>query len=478
MQDNVIDLSLTGGWYPAQADELRAAMNRLLTRASAPALDTGPIRALLLPHAGLQWSGPVAAQALAHLPDRPCRRVVILAPAHRRAAPGRILLPGPAPAAITPLGTIPLDQTALTSLRHSLVLAEDDPATHDQEHAIAVLLPWLQHLLDDWLLVPLLLGQLEASQHQQVADAVRPLLDEDSLLIISSDFTHHGAAFGYQPCRDNLDHGLQALDQALFTAAFDPCPTAWSRILADTGATVCGRDAIAVLRHLMFAPQARIHVHHCAYDHSARRGGGDDHAVGYHAAVCTGHWAPAHGDETMLDPVARNQALAVARHAIATQLGRPAPDPRPLKPVLQQVMGAFVSLHHQGRLRGCIGEISARRPLAEALAARAVDAACHDPRFPPLTAEELDQVEIEISALHPPTPVAGPEDIILGRHGIILEHSGHHAVFLPQVAPQQGWDLNQTLDHLSRKAGLTSGAWQEPHTRLSVFTAEVFDERS
>ena len=106
----------------------------------------------------------------------------------------------------------------------------------------------------------------------------------------------------------------------------------------------------------------------------------------------------------------------------------------------------------------------------------ALDAAFNDPRFPPLTAQELQKVRVEISALTPPVPVASYQDIEIGRHGMVLELDGRSAVFLPQVAPEQGWDLATTLTHLAYKAGLPGNAWQDPRARFTVFEAVVFHE--
>jgi len=140
-------------------------------------------------------------------------------------------------------------------------------------------------------------------------------------------------------------------------------------------------------------------------------------------------------------------------------------------------MGAFVTLTRKdgGGLRGCIGEIEARRPLAEAVAARAADAALRDPRFPPVREGELAGLRVEVSALTPETPVGSWRDIVLGRDGVTLEKDGRFAVFLPQVAPEQGWDLETTLEELSLKAGLDGDAWRAG-ARFGTFRADVFHE--
>jgi AmmeMemoRadiSam system protein A len=153
----------------------------------------------------------------------------------------------------------------------------------------------------------------------------------------------------------------------------------------------------------------------------------------------------------------------------------------PEREAMTPLAGAFVTVHNQGkkarthgRLRACMGIIEARMPLLDAVVHAAVSAA-HDPRFPELQSSELDKVSLEVSILSPPDQVPGPEAIEVGRHGVVLSKRGRRAVFLPQVAPEQGWDRDTMLDNLARKAGLPDDAWREGAT-FEVFTAQVFSE--
>ena len=171
----------------------------------------------------------------------------------------------------------------------------------------------------------------------------------------------------------------------------------------------------------------------------------------------------------------------MARQAIQQALdGNRPDDPADLgvepTPAMKRKMGGFVTLTIGGELRGCIGEIFPRRALADVVLDHALDAAFEDPRFPPLTAKELPKARIEISALTSPVPVASYRDIVIGKHGMVIELGGRSAVFLPQVAPEQGWDLATTLTYLARKAGLPGNAWQDPRAKFTVFEAVVFHE--
>ena len=146
-----------------------------------------------------------------------------------------------------------------------------------------------------------------------------------------------------------------------------------------------------------------------------------------------------------------------------------------LSPAIQRQGAAFVTLKKHGMLRGCIGDILPRGPLYESIIRNAVNAGVNDWRFPPVVSGECEQLTFEISALTVPKPVNSADEIRIGIDGVILRKQGHSAVFLPQVAPEQGWNVNQTLTHLSAKAGLPEDAWKEGAEFL-VFQAEVFGE--
>lgn len=179
-----------------------------------------------------------------------------------------------------------------------------------------------------------------------------------------------------------------------------------------------------------------------------------------------------------LDSRAKTILLALARESIAHFFrtgGRMAAPPAEA-PVLSQKAGAFVSLYQGEALRGCVGIPEPILPLQEAVLSSAYNAAFDDGRFYPLTEPELSRTWIEISCLTAPRPVQGPEEIVLGRHGMVLIKGKARAIFLPQVAVEQGWDLAETLSHLSLKAGLAADAWKQG-CEFRVFEAVVFGEK-
>lgn len=178
-----------------------------------------------------------------------------------------------------------------------------------------------------------------------------------------------------------------------------------------------------------------------------------------------------------IDTGQRRWLLGLARATIEARLaGRALPDETPPEGPLTECRGAFVTLTADGSLRGCIGHVVGIDPLWISVRANAVNAAFHDPRFSPVGPGELAGLTIEISALTPLRPVAGPGEIVVGRDGIVIERGTARGLLLPQVGERYGWTAVEFLDQTCRKAGLRPGCWREPGVAISVFSAEVFDE--
>lgn len=481
MSKTYLDSTLAGVWYDADPSRLKAELTGYLQRAKT---EPDPaIFAVVMPHAGYAYSGPcaaVGAKAIAAHLD--LRRVVVLGFSHRVPLPNRASVPARETHYRSPLGETPLDTAAIAMLmKHPLFT--DLPSTRRGENSVEMQLPLLQAALSGraWTLVPVTLGQLDDERHNQIAAALAPLLDEHTALVVSSDFTHYGPNFGYVPFRTEIEANLRKLDDGAIERILAGDAEGFAAYCAKTGATICGQDSMGVLLRLL---PAGFKARELAYDTSGRSTGDFENSVSY-AALAFYRERPSGGkkkpDKLELDSADKQALLALARKSIEQALnGRKPSGPKELdfkpSPAMMQKMGGFVTLTIDGDLRGCIGEIFPRRPLADVVRDHACDAAFNDPRFPPLTAAELSKVRIEISALTPPVPVASYGDIVIGRHGMFIELAGRSAVFLPQVAPEQGWDLPTTLTYLSQKAGLPPKAWQDPRAKFTVFEAVVFHE--
>ena len=481
MKTNVMVSPLAGRWFPADASELKRMIEGLLPSPRPP--PAAGVCAVLVPHAGYQYSGKVACQVYARLDTHAYDRVVVMGPSHSVAMPGKVSIPD---AAIleTPLGRVAVDTAFVAALRKSsLVVCE--PRAHLQEHSDQIQIPLLQTLFGDRIrVVTIVVGQMDPWSSKGLADALRPLLDERTLVVVSSDFTHYGPNYGYVPFTKDVPKQLDALDHQVFAriAAIDA--DGFREVMEKTQATVCGHDPIAILLDLLPKSARATEV---AYDTSGRMMNDWGNSVSYVGAVFAGDWRQAQQAATnaagtaVLDGEDRAQLLKLARATLeyAVRHGK-APEIEAtgviIRPAMKQVMGGFVTLNKHHELRGCIGEIFPRREIWKVVQEQAVNAALHDPRFDPVTPGETKDIQIDISALTPPHAVASYREIVIGKHGMTLSKNGRSAVFLPQVAPEQGWDLATTLTYLARKAGLPADAWKEG-AAFTVFEAQVFTEK-
>ena len=468
---------IAGSWYPASRGQLDQQLREFLADAE-PYAGARPL-GLICPHAGYRYSGATAAWAFKALEQQRYDRVFVLGPSHGVRLHG--MAAGGWTHYETPLGRIPVDTAAVQRLAaHELIAVIE--GVDDREHSLEMEVPFLQVVAMGTPVVPLVVGDLDAEEIQSVAAALREEVGPGDLVVVSTDFTHYGPRFGYEPdVGADRPAGIRELDMGAFEA-FESLDA--GRLLgyrAETGATVCGFRPLAILAAMLAQGEAGAAVDLRHYDTSGAMTGDWSNSVSYVAAVATGPaWTGRGADESTWRFSREEQLtlLKLARDTIRARLdGRPAPalDEYAITEPMREPSGAFVTLTLGGRLRGCIGEIPPTRPLVEVVQDHAIDAAFRDPRFSPLTEEEFDHVHIDISALTPPAEVADHGDIVLGRDGIFLTKGKRRAVYLPQVAVEQGWDLDQTLSSLARKAGLSADAWKDGCT-FETFQAQVFHE--
>ena len=490
--DRVRPSALAGSWYPADPEELGRYVDGLLDDARpAEPKPQGTLRALILPHAGYLFSGPTAAIGVDLVRGRDFGRVIVLAPAHRGGFRGLSIVE--VDAYETPLGRVPLDADAVGTLRQS-PLVSAHPEADTPEHAIEIELPLLQRALKPgWRLVPILVGDLGAEDYRAAADLIRPLADGDTLVVVSSDFTHYGPRFGYTPfvTSPELPAEIRKLDEGALERITARDAAGFLAYQGDTGITVCGFRPIALFLH-MLPNTARLEK--VAYRTSGDITGDWRNSVSYAVVAVTNAEPlssaaaspPASGNEaeakrsalTEVD-LARLHRLAVAGVEWAV-LGAAKKENgnldgliEGLSPSAKQPRGAFVTLWKHGELRGCVGYILPQSPVYQAVLENGVNAARNDRRFFPVAPEELSDLEIEVSVLTPPEPIPSYEDFQVGKQGVILEMDGRQAVYLPEVAAREGWDRETTLTHLARKAGLPPDAWKNG-ARLEVFSSEKF----
>ncbi|MGH7150399.1 MAG: AmmeMemoRadiSam system protein B, partial [Planctomycetota bacterium] len=461
-----------GSWYEGDPERLRASVDGLLQGAAPPRLPARRV-GIVVPHAGYRWSGSVAACAYATVRGADLDRVLVLAPSHRVSFQGARVPDWDAYG--TPLGEVPVDAEACARLRSSPGLREERPGETSQadgrEHSLELQIPFLQRALRSFRLVPVLVGELgagEASAH--IARRLRALVDSRTLVVASSDLTHYGEAYGFFPFAPgdpSLPARIRALDGGLIDAVLRADASGLGAIREKGEMNACGAGAIRLLLE-MFPSGYRGTL--LEYRTSGELSGDWSSSVSYAAIALSGL-------RPVLSEVEGNACLSLAREALtAAVLGRPEPAPRAesLPSALRGHSGAFVTLRRGEDLRGCVGLMSPSQPLWKAIVANAASAALRDARFDPVRPEELGDLRVEVTVLGESRRIEDPGDLALGEEGASLQLGDAGAVFLPQVATENGWDRETFFRRLAHKAGLPPESWRE--ATLEAFGAAWFTE--
>lgn len=470
--------AVAGQFYPADPATLKTVVDGFLDSASS-AVD-GHVQAVIVPHAGYVFSGAIAAEAYAAIsPTAVYERIFLIGPSHRTAFQG---------AAVdvencryeTPLGFLEVDRETGLALVGADPVFRNFPDAHVSEHCLEVQMPFLQERLRKLPpIVPVVVGSVDGNGLRRMAEVLEPYFVPGNLFVISSDFSHYPSYD--DACRVDRATG-DAISSGSVELFVDTLVSNARKGIPNLATSACGQLPIAVLL-MMAEDQDGLEIRHLAYTNSgdSKVYGDKSEVVGYHAFAVVRRdnvEDKTAGAVFSLTPKEKEVLLETARKSIATAFeGRYwLPDDSVLTPVLKAKCGAFVTLHLDGRLRGCIGNLAGVRPLYRTVAEMARAAAFEDDRFRPLTKEELKDVHIEISVLSPLKKISSPEELVLGRDGILIVKDGRSGTFLPQVAEETGWTGEEFLGHCSRdKAGLGWNGWKDAD--LYVYQAEVFNEK-
>lgn len=459
-----------GSWYPGEAGELRELLERVWVRScgrTGPFLLPSPL-AFVAPHAGLIYSGTVAAAVYRHIEQAQPERVVLLGFSHR-GGPAGVAVPD-IHAFTTPLGAVKVDREAASSLPFPMV-----PESRLCDHSVEIQLPLLQKAVPEARVVPLYVGPMGAEQRDEAAQALASLAGARTVFVASSDLTHYGRSFGYEPFRvDSVTaDNLRVLDHEIMAAAGSLDARYFLENIAATRATVCGYDPISLLlRTLRSIGGEEIFQQVLDYQTSGEITGDFHHCVSYGALgyFPVSSFELAAGDRGLLAASAR-QTLA---RFMETGERKPV-RPERITPALTRHAGAFVSLHEGGELRGCVGERVPRAPLCETIADLTLSAALDDPRFKPLEPCPGGEVDIEISVLSPFRRIRDRKEFEIGVHGAYLENGRRRALLLPQVAAERDWTPALFWEMLARKAGANSSIYGDSETRIEIFRARIFE---
>jgi hypothetical protein len=465
---------VAGGFYPADPKVLAATIDEMLAHVAEPPI-TDRILAVVAPHAGYQYSGPVAAYTYAALRGRKFSRVVVIAPSHYESFGFSSVFEGDAYA--TPLGLVHVDKAfarKLASMSSTLRLSSQghDATSAGAEHAIEVQLPWLQRVLGDFELVPVVMGDQSYESSRALGVALAKLIqsenkDGETLIVASSDLSHfHTYGDAVTIDRKTL-HALEEWDYFSMSRNFE------SRIWEACGGAPIVAAMIAAER--MGANQAKV----IKYANSGDVTGDHSSVVGYSADV----FVKAQGSAAAETPFSlseqeKSELLALARTSVEHAINKDEAyvPTASASDALNRERGAFVTLHESGELRGCIGYTSATKPLYMTVRDTATLAALKDPRFKPVSVSELPKLEYEISVLSPLRRVTDIQQIKIGEHGLLMKNGGFEGLLLPQVPVEQKWDRQKFLEQTCVKAGMSAGCWKDEDTDIFLFTAVVFDE--
>ena len=462
--------AVAGSFYPSSAKEILSMTQGWLQPADAKVAP----QAIIVPHAGYVFSGEVAASAFNRIPKgHPYKRIFLLGPSHRVGFSGASV-DTLYSYAETPLGRVSIDtDTGKELLKSASFTCRND--AHDREHCLEVQLPFLQMMYEEVPpIVPIVIGTQRLDILEEIASVLEPYFNEDNLFVISSDFSH------YPSYKDAQSSDLYLAD-AITTGGLDGFLKALTRIRKmdfvgqDTAA--CGACAIAVLLAMMDAQgRNRFEAKHVMYRNSGDSPYGDkDRVVGYNSIVFTriqkseDHLFHFTDDE-------KTGMIAAARSAIYSALRMDYDgDASPVGILKEKGYGVFVTLHLNGRLRGCIGRFTSSDTFYETIQDMARSAAFSDPRFPSLSRSEAPKIDIEVSVLSPLKKIASVDEFKLGRDGIYMIKGSHHGTFLPQVATETGWSTEEFLGHCAQdKAGIGYYGWKD--AELYTYQTEIVNE--
>lgn len=466
---------VAGRFYPSSEEELTKDLQDFFSQLETIPAE-GDVRAIIVPHAGYEFSGEVAARGFSQVPaDKVFDNIFIIGSSHHAYFEGAsIYNQGNYK---TPLGEAIVNIKLANKLINNNKFIVYYPEAHHKEHSLEVQVPFIQHYFSKTpKIIPIVIGTQHLPTIEKISQVLQPYFDENNLFIISSDFSH------YPP----YDEAVK-VDNNTATAITRNNPKVFLNALKENKrqnylnlqTSICGWTSVLTLLNLT-NEQADFTYRKVFYQNSGDKPyGSKDRVVGYYAIVVTRAVEVFSGrKEFALTAEDKKQLLDIARNTIAfhAKTGKLLKvDTTKLSETLRTPTGAFVSLHKFNKLRGCIGRFHTSDPLYKVIQQMAIASAFQDCRFPPVSTEEVQELTIEISVLSPMKRIHDISEIQLGKHGIYMKKGANTGTFLPQVATETGWDLDHFLGHCARdKAKIGWDGWKSAD--LFVYEAEIFDE--
>jgi hypothetical protein len=460
-------------FYTGDPKELSEEVDSLLSMHNSQCIMHHDVAAIIVPHAGYYFSGNVAASAYMTLDTKtPYKRIFLLGPSHHEWLDGASVN-SEADYYATPLGQVKVDREMTQQLIDADSVFTYKPSAHEREHCLEVQLPFLQRRFEEVPpIVPIIISTNDYHKLKRMAEILKPYFTDENLFVISSDFSHYPTYDDACEVDAITGKAIETGDVVAFIKAIE---TNAQRGIRNLATSACGEFAIITLMMML---DDSCSVKHIMYQNS---GDIDDHdhsrVVGYHSFAILRSGQTRTNTDFVLSEEDKKMLKDIALQSIKDSLNGKSESVRvsPLQkyPMLSKKCGAFVSLHKHGRLRGCIGHFGEDYPLHEIVAEMARAAAFEDPRFMPVTRDELDDIDIEISVLTPMRRIQSLDEFQLHRHGIYIKKGHRSGTFLPQVADEVNWTKEEFVGHCSQdKAGLGWDGWRD--AELYVYEAIVF----
>jgi len=471
--------AVAGQFYPADAPILEEKIKNYLESAS-PGLELAlNPKAIIVPHAGYDYSGSVAATAFNQVKGKEIETVILICNSHTDYFPGALI--DESDAWETPLGLVLVDHDLAARLVGSSDLIKFNSKVHTSDHTLEVQLPFLQTVLKDgFKIVPIAFGNTGDDAYAELATALANNLGENDLVVVSTDLSHYPS---YADAKKNDELTLEKIISNDIKSLEEHIKTIEDKGIVNLQTLCCGIDGVKTLMTLakkLGWEQAKILKYLSSGDAEI---GDKSRVVGY-ASVVFGRKLEIRDQGLGIGKLSNEQKdvlLKIARETVEARVKGEKKSEYEIKDErLSWKEGAFVTLKIRGELRGCIGQIiPSAKPLWQVVRDMAVSACAEDPRFPPVGKNELERLEYEVSVLSAPERIDDWQKIKLGKQGVIIKQGYQSGVFLPQVATETDWDLETFLSELcSQKAGLAPNCYRDKATEIQIFTAQVFGENN
>lgn len=450
-----------GSFYPAEKSTLERMLDTYLKEAEGKSEKIqDPIFGIIAPHAGYEYSGMVAASVYHQLKGKDYKTVILVGPSHYIPFTGIAIYPSGLWE--TPLGRVPIDHEIARILTEKYKSIKPFSPAFEREHSLEVQLPFLQKVLKNFKIVPLVTGHLNENDYKTLSEALFNLLKQNpkGILIVASSDMSHFHSYNRASKTDALT--LRNIENLKIEEL--------TELLEKGVCELCGAQAVITLMMVSEKFDGKVKV--LNYANSGDVTGDKNRVVGYGAIAFYKSI-----DEGILNKKEQEQLLSLARNTLneyVTSKRLPQVDIRNKK--LQENKAVFVTLTKKCNLRGCVGYITPSQPLYKAVMEMTVAASARDTRFIPVTKEELNDIHIEISVLSLFTRIDNPDKIEIGKHGLYIVKGNRTGLLLPQVASSFLWSREEFLRQTCIKAGLMPNAWTEKDTEIYIFSAQIFEE--